>query len=747
VDFSVHSTASPAQWEAWSGHNVAVEEDGLSLETEPIADASDLGFAAIDVAVDRDGAIYALRPAGDVYRYDRAGRAETVWTNGDGGSVADPRALAIAGTQVYVADGTDAGIVVVSERESGVVGRIDTDMDDLVTLATAGRTLYLLDAGDDDGEGRVATLHRRSDVRTVLHGLASPTDLAVDPHGNVVVLEMTEGGPRISRFEARYVASPDAFPYRDTVENFEPDDVDDAIVPECVEALSEDELIVHGPLATSGEPVLYHYRFGEDEEGGGTYERRRGMDVRCSRLRGGPQRQRSRYPTYYGVGADDGRAYLVEETKKYRRNDRTGRFTGTAFRRFDAGGIDTQWHRVRLDFAGLGSNTQVIIRYAATDERVPEGAGLDGLAALNEHDVADLRDAGIDSLWSLASSDPETVATAAGGATVERATSWIEDAVLRLEELTESWSRLDVSTAPDALLEEATGRYLHLRLDLVGDTDTSPTVAGLRAYAPRQTYLRYLPDIYREDRRGEQFLEEFLSVFESSFTDVEEGIEGLHQYFDPQGTPTDYLDWLDDWLGLESREDWPESARREFLDRAPDLFKRRGTSQGLADYVRLYLDHVTAPDTAWILEWQRRRIDDRRAAGYLSEDAAQVRHEAVDELAGDPGHHLFVMERADIDRIGSDTARDPYTIHMPGPRSFAVFVGPFVDREHRRVVENIVASEKPAHTDGNVVPIRQHVKLGGNSFLGINSTLTPRNFVLGRATIGEDSVLKSADQL
>ncbi|MEF8838436.1 MAG: phage tail protein [Haloarculaceae archaeon] len=748
MDFTFHSTTSPAQWAAWAGRNVAVEDQGLALETEPIVEARDLGFEAVDVTIDRDGAVYALQASGDVYRYDRSGRATNVWENGDGEPVEDPRALALAGTRVFVADGEDADLVLISERENRAIGRIDTGLASPDALVTGGQTLYLLDGGSGAGDGRVATLQRRGVVRTAIHGLEAPRDLAVDPAGNVAVLEMTDEGPRISRYEARFVASPGAFPYRERIEDFDLDAVDDTLVPHCIEAISDQEVIVHGPLAASGEPAMYHYRFAEDGESEGRFDRRRGLDVRCSRLRTGARRQRTRYPTYYGIGAAERRVYAIEETKKYRRNEGTGRFTGTAFRRFDAGSLDTEWHRVTLGFDSLGSNTQVLLRYTATDERRPEGSGVVEIDDVNEHDAADLRDAGIDSLWTLLDADAETIATAAGGATVERARAWRDAALSHLTELTEAWRQVDVSSAPDTLLEDATGRYLHVRLDLVGDADTSPTVASLRAYCPRQSYLRYLPDLYREDRRGEQFLMQFLSTFESSYTGIEEEIEGeLTRYFDPQGVPSEYLDWLDGWLGLEAHEDWPESARREFLDRAPELFEKRGTRRGLADYVRLYLDHVPAPDTGWILEWQRRRIRDRAAAGHVSDEVTEDRLEAVDDLAEDPGHHLFVMERQDLDGVEAPAARNPYTQHMPGPRSFALYVGPFLDPAHREAVEDIVAEEKPAHTDGHVVPMRQHVKLEGNSFLGINTTLTPRDFVLGRATLGEDSVLKSKDLL
>ena len=762
MDFAYHATATPEQWDEWAGRNAVVEDDGLTVEAEPTVGYRDAGFEAVDIAVDRDGTVYALRASGDVYRHGRRERPAAVWTDGAGETVEQPQALCLAGDRVFVADGAGPALVVVSEREGRAIGRIETDVDDLRALVTGDRTLYILDGGPPGGDGRVATLRRRGAVGTAVRGLESPRDLTVDPDGNVAVLEVTDDGPRIGLYEARYVASPDAFPDRRTVETFPADADGGTLVPECLAAPTDEDLIVHGPLSTSGDPALYHYRL-ED----GTWERRHGLDARCSRLRADPQRGNGRYPTYYGVAAEGDRVYAVEETKKYRRNPDTGRFTATAFRRFDAGSVDTQWHRLALGFEGLDSNTQVLVSYSATDGHGE--AGIETVAGVNEHDAADLRGAGIESVWDLVEADPATVADAADGATVERAREWVETAVGMLEAQSDEWTQVPEANPDDTLLSEATGRYLRVRLELVGDADTAPTVGSLRAYCPRRTYLRYLPALFREDRRGELFLEQFLSTFETANTGIEEEIERLAGLFDPEGVPNEYLSWLGEWLAIETGEDWPEPARREFLDRAPELFAKRGTRAGIADYVGLYLDHVTAPDTGWILEWQRRRVEDRRAAGHLTEAEAERRHAEIDALAGssdgggsadgdgvsgdengadgEGGHHLFVMERLDLDGIDSPAAREPYTMHMPGPRSFAVFVGPFTDPGHREAVEELVAREKPAHTDGHVVPMRQHVKLEGNSFLGVNTTLTPREFVLGRATLGEDSVLTERDLL
>lgn len=748
MDFASRSTSAPAEWAEWAGRNLAVTDDGITLATEPTIEYTDLGFSAIDVDVDRDGTVYALRPSGDVYRYDRqASVAANVWTNGDGETVAEPRALCLAGDRIFVADGADGDLAVVSEREHRSIGRIDADVADLQALVTGHRTVYILDGGPAEGTGRIATLRRRGTVETAISGLSDPRDLAVDPEGNVSVLAMTDDGPVIDRYEARYVASPNAFPESRTVADFAVPDVDETLVPHCIEAISQEELVVHGPLSTSGEAATYHYRFDVD---GGRFERRHGLDVRCSRLRAGPRHGRSRYPSYYGVAAEDDRVSAIEERKEYRRNEHTGRFDAQAFRRLDSGSLDTEWHRVTLGFEDLASNTQVLVGYYASDENVQQPDGVELLADVNEHDAADLRAADVESVWDLLETDPETVADVVDGATVERAVEWRRAAVAIIEDRWElKWQELSTTSPTDALFDGATGRYLHVRLHLVGDVDTAPTVGSVRAYCPRQTYLRYLPELFRNDREGTAFLEQFISVFESAYVDVESDIEGLPSILDPAGVPSEYLSWLGTWLAVEADADWPEAARREFLDRAPTLFKHRGTRAGLRAYLELYLRHVEQPDTDWILEWQRRRIEDRRDDGHVSAATAEARLDAVADLESDRdgGHLLFVMEHLDLDDVDAPAAKEPYTRHMRGHRSFTVFAGPFPDRTQREVVDRIVAEEKPAHADGSVVELRQHVKLGGNSFLGINTTLTPRNFVLGRSTLGGDTVLREQDLL
>ena len=76
----------------------------------------------------------------------------------------------------------------------------------------------------------------------------------------------------------------------------------------------------------------------------------------------------------------------------------------------------------------------------------------------------------------------------------------------------------------DALFHGATGRYLWLKIEFIGSDCDTPILKKIRIYYPRTSYLRYLPDIYQEDAKSNDFLERFLSLFESLFMDMEEKI-------------------------------------------------------------------------------------------------------------------------------------------------------------------------------------------------------------------------------
>lgn len=123
----------------------------------------------------------------------------------------------------------------------------------------------------------------------------------------------------------------------------------------------------------------------------------------------------------------------------------------------------------------------------------------------------------------------------------------------------------------------------------------------------QSTYLNYLPEIYRDS----DFTGRFLKIFEKILTGIDDDVlpdhvepGGLHEYleqrgieqtldimrdyFDPTVVPRDFLDWLAGWVALELPEDWPEATKRELIRRIVPLYSKRGTMEGLEEFLRIY---------------------------------------------------------------------------------------------------------------------------------------------------------------
>jgi phage tail-like protein len=162
------------------------------------------------------------------------------------------------------------------------------------------------------------------------------------------------------------------------------------------------------------------------------------------------------------------------------------------------------------------------------------------------------------------------------------------------------YSATDVQTPPkswspplvnpkDALLIQASGQYLYLQFKLVGTESATPVVHSVQIYYPRVSYLRYLPAIYSQDPASRDFLERFLSIFESIFSRIETATANIVRYFDPRVVTGDFLRWLAQWLAIVVDDTWTDDQLRTLLLRAPDLFRERGTPAEIAEVIRIYL--------------------------------------------------------------------------------------------------------------------------------------------------------------
>ncbi len=143
----------------------------------------------------------------------------------------------------------------------------------------------------------------------------------------------------------------------------------------------------------------------------------------------------------------------------------------------------------------------------------------------------------------------------------------------------------------EMLLQEVTGRYLQVRLTILGTRRTTPRLQALRVHYPRFSYLKeYLPAMYRDDAASASFLDRYLANVEGTYTTLEGQIEQVQTLFDTRSIPAEYLDWLAGWFGVSLDFTWGEETRRLFLDHAPQMFRERGTCAGLVRAIRLALD-------------------------------------------------------------------------------------------------------------------------------------------------------------
>jgi len=137
------------------------------------------------------------------------------------------------------------------------------------------------------------------------------------------------------------------------------------------------------------------------------------------------------------------------------------------------------------------------------------------------------------------------------------------------------------------------GRYLYLHLTLLGDSQVTPEIGGLRVYAQRFAWRdRYLPALYRETLAGPDaeaagratqpdFLDRFLGLFEGPLTQLEDKIAGSWILTDPRGAPDTALPWLAQWIGLGDQGEIAPGPLRQELRAAPYTARLHGTVGGV----------------------------------------------------------------------------------------------------------------------------------------------------------------------
>ncbi|MDX2097709.1 MAG: phage tail protein [Leptolyngbyaceae cyanobacterium bins.59] len=103
---------------------------------------------------------------------------------------------------------------------------------------------------------------------------------------------------------------------------------------------------------------------------------------------------------------------------------------------------------------------------------------------------------------------------------------------------------------------------------------------------PRSRYLQYLPALYQEV----DFIGRLLKVFEQAFDPIVQSLNGMWANLDPLTAPEALLPFLAHWVGWNLDARWSPDQQRRLIRNAMDIYRWRGTRQGLRLFLHLYTD-------------------------------------------------------------------------------------------------------------------------------------------------------------
>jgi phage tail-like protein len=316
-----------------------------------------------------------------------------------------------------------------------------------------------------------------------------------------------------------------------------------------------------------------------------------------------------------------------------------------------------------------------------------------------------------------------------------------------------------------------TGRYLAVRVRLNGDRRSTPEIAGLRVYGSRFSYVnRYLPEIYRENKFGpdadvrgpstrRDFFERFVNLFEAQLTRIEDRIASSYLLTRPESAPDSALDWLGGWIGLDPTG-YPPDRRRARLLAAPDLYRRRGTVEGIRRALDVATNGMCSRGAILVLEDFRLRHIFATILGAdlsISNDPLLPGHSgSSNSFVGDT---LFLGDPRNPDFLALFAS----TVNLPGEQQqvdqfldslahrITIFIHDQVESVDATLVQQIVEQEKPAHVAAAIRIATQPFMIGLAALLGVNSYLAPEPppdpAVVDVSRVGRYDVIQHAPSL
>lgn len=243
----------------------------------------------------------------------------------------------------------------------------------------------------------------------------------------------------------------------------------------------------------------------------------------------------------------------------------------------------------------------------------------------------------------------------------------------------EPYLKMEADSWESLLLHQVQGRYMWFAATAYCPVGETAGFSNVCVYFPRQTWMRFLPEIYQgSDENG--FLERYLSIFQTLYDDLDERIRDIPSYLDTCSTDGETLRWLAGWLGLENLSPWNEDQLRYLICHAGKLYRKRGTRDGICEFIKLYTGEEPFIAEQHFIE----KYSDNEPLYAL-----------LRNLYGNDPWVFTVLIRASC---------------LPTGKEFSDLV---------RIIEEV----KPAWMDFKIITLRPYILLDSYTYLGVNSVL------------------------
>jgi phage tail-like protein len=283
----------------------------------------------------------------------------------------------------------------------------------------------------------------------------------------------------------------------------------------------------------------------------------------------------------------------------------------------------------------------------------------------------------------------------------------------------------------EAPVAAAPGRYLWVRLLLLGNERVTPRVTSLRVERPGHRLLESLPRAWSRDEADADFLQRYLSPLEGTLHDLDLQAAQRAILLDPRSTPSETLPWLASFAGLVLDRRWSEPARRTLVAEAYRLYARRGTKAALLRLVEIYLGRAPGLVETWQLRGLGGVV---LGAGPDGLDAPTVGGSA--RATGTLGR--FTVGGVERHPDSYERTAHRFTLLVPG----------LLTDEQRTVVARLVEDHRPAHTTCDVCELGTGMRVGTRLRLALTSYVGPQpgwqRATVGRTRLSGDGVVGTA---